>query len=326
MPEFALLISPAASAAYFADMRAVAQAEIAGLAGVELAGVDVGAVEVGGIETRGGMEFLRVMCSDSRVREVLRLSFAQGLFRVEAGHWTPVETDAGFLLHEDFVTGEKYRGKTNETLTRMLINLAQQEARTGAERPRLLDPMCGRGTSLFWAMRFGLSATGIEKDGEALNEIRRGVKKWTKLHRQKHKLVDGWVQKTNKKGVGKYLDFMAEGQVARFVTGDTVNAPELAGRKPFDLIVTDIPYGVQHMGGADGARSPLAVIEAAAPGWAACLAPGGVMAIAYNRNIPKRAQMEAAFAGLGLEIIDRNVAHRMSESILRDVLLLRKTA
>ncbi|WP_372885048.1 TRM11 family methyltransferase [Shimia sp.] len=314
MPDFALLISPAAGAAYFADVREVALAEIAGLAGVE----------VGDIETRGGMEFLRLTCAETRITDLLRLSFAQGVFQIEEGKWAPVEGGAGFLLHEDFVSGEKYRGKTNEMLTRMLINLALQEADTGAAKPRLLDPMCGRGTSLFWAMRFGLSATGIEQDGAALNEIRRGLKKWTKLHRQKHKLVEGWVQKSNKKGVGKYLDFMAEGQVARVITGDTVNARDLVGRRPFDLLVTDIPYGVQHMGGADGARSPLATIEAAAPGWAACLAPGGVMAIAFNSYIPKRARMEAAFEGLDLQVLKRNVAHRMSESILRDVLLLRK--
>ena len=66
------------------------------------------------------------------------------------------------------------------------------------------------------------------------------------------------------------------------------------------------------------------MIKAAAPGWANCLAPGGVLAIAYNQNIPKRVEMIAAFDGLGLEVIDRNVAHRMSESIVRDVLLLRK--
>lgn len=314
MPEFALLISPTARGAYFGDTSKVVQAEAAGLKEVALAG----------IETRGGMDFLRLSCGEDQVQPLLRLSFAQGVFRVEGDIWRPVEGEAGFLLHEDFVSGEKYRGKTSEVLTQLLVNLALQEVQSGNPEMRLIDPMCGRGTSLFWAMRYGLSATGIEKDPAALNDVRRGLKKWTKLHRQKHKLAEGWVQKANKKGVGKFLEFQAAGQVAKIVTGDTVHLPDLLGRKPFDLLVTDIPYGVQHMGGADGARSPLAVIQAAAPGWAQAMAPGGVMAIAYNRNIPKRAEMIAAFDGLGLDIIDRDVAHRMSESILRDVLLLRK--
>ena len=314
MPDFALLISPTARGAYFAETHKVVLAEIAGVADVE----------VSGIETHGGMEFLRLSCGIEKVRELLRLSFAQGLFRLADGCWRPAEADAGFLLHEDFVSGEKYRGKTNETLTQLLVNLALQEARTANENPRLLDPMCGRGTSLFWAMRYGMSATGIEKDVTAVNEVRRGLKKWTKLHRQKHKLAEGWVQKANKKGVGKFLDFKAGGQTVRLVSGDTTDARALVGRTPYDLLVTDIPYGIQHMGGSNGVRSPLTVIQKAAKGWADCLAPGGVMAIAYNRNIPKRAEMIAAFEGLNLEIIERDLAHRMSESILRDVLLLRR--
>lgn len=314
MADFALLITPAARGAYFAETHKVVQAEIAGLSDVDALGVEV----------RGGMEFLRLSCAEDRLQDLLRLSFAQGLFLIADNCWRPVEGSAGFLLHEDFVSGEKYRGKTNETLTQLLVNLALQEVRSETDNRRLLDPMCGRGTSLFWAMRYGMSATGVEKDASALNEVRRGLKKWTKLHRQKHKLAEGWVQKANKKGVGKFLDFQAEGQTVRIVTGDTVEARTLVGRAPYDLIVTDIPYGVQHMGGPDGARSPLAVIQDAAKGWGDCLAPGGVMAIAYNRNIPKRTEMVAAFEGLGLEVIERDVAHRMSESIVRDVLLLRK--
>lgn len=314
MPDFALLISPTARGAFFGEVHKVSMAEIGGVSGVD----------VGSIETRGSMDFLRVSCSADMVKTLLRLSFAQGVFQIDEQGWSPVEGSTEFLLHEDFVSGEKYRGKTNETLTQLLVNLAAQEVRTGNEDFRLVDPMCGRGTSLLWAMRYGMSATGVEKDPAALNEVRRGLKKWTKLHRQKHKLAEGWVQKSNKKGIGKFLDFKAEGQVVRLVTGDTVQVGDFVGRKPFDLLVTDIPYGVQHMGGADGARSPLAVIQAAASGWAQCLAPGGVMAIAYNRNIPKRAEMIAAFGDLGLELIDRDVSHRMSESILRDVLLLRR--
>lgn len=316
MPDYALLISPAARGAYFGETKSVALAEIAG----------VRAVEIGAFEMHGGMDFLRITCAEALTREVMRLSFVQGLFLVDPQGWHPVEGSKGFGLHEDFVSGEKYRGKTNETLTQLLVNLALQEVETGHTDLRLLDPMCGRGTSLFWAMRYGMSATGVERDLAALNEIRRGLKKWTKLHRQKHKLAEGWVQKANKKGTGKFLDFKSEGQTARVVIGDTADARALVGRAPFDLLVTDIPYGVQHMGGPDGARSPLAVIQKAAQGWADCLAPGGVMAIAYNCNIPKRADMIAAFEGLDLEVVERNVAHRMSESILRDVLVLRKAA
>jgi hypothetical protein len=48
------------------------------------------------------------------------------------------------------------------------------------------------------------------------------------------------------------------------------------------------------------------------------------MAIAFNAYMPKRARLEQAFASTGLEIVPTGLAHRMSESILRDVLVLHK--
>ena len=309
MPRYAVLISPRAEAAFFAQTLKVAQAELSGVPGVDQIAH----------HSIGEMHFLHIDSDDPQA--LLRLSFAHGLFEVDGDQFRPIDSKAGFALHPDFVWGEKYRGKTNETLTQLLINLSLQliEPKDGL---RLLDPMCGRGTSLLWAMRYGISSVGIEQDPSVLPQTHRGLKKWTKLHRTKHKLSDGWVQKTNKQGTGKFLQFETE-TAMRLIIGDTCNAHDLTQRKPFDLLVTDVPYGVQHMGGKD-ARSPLETLRRAAPAWAQCLAPGGVMAIAFNANIPKRAELIDAFEGL--DVMELDVSHRMSEAILRDVLLLRMPA
>jgi len=306
MPAFALLISPRADAAYFADVLKVARAELSGLTDAPC-----------DVLQAGDMQFLTL--EHASAQDLTRLSFVQGLFDVSDGQFRPVDASAAFDLHPDFVWGEKYRGKTNETLTQLLINVALQQAQ-GRSGLRLLDPMCGRGTSLLWAQRYGFDAVGIEQDARVLPELRRGLKKWSKLHRQKHKLSEGWVQKANKKEIGKYLDFETKAHM-RVVIGDTLNARDLTQRKPFDLIVTDLPYGVQHMG-PKGQRSVLETLQSAAPEWSRCLAPGGAMAIAFNANLPKRPELEAVFTGL--EVVQTDLAHRMSESILRDVLLLRK--
>lgn len=307
MPRYAILISPRAEAAYFAQALDVARAELSGVAGI------------GPITPKrfGDLHFLIV--ESERPKELLRLSFAQGLFSVEPDGFAPVDLTADFALHPDFVWGEKYRGKTNETLTQLLINLCLQHIETHSNL-RLLDPMCGRATSLLWAMRYGIDAVGVEQDVSVLPEIQRGLKKWTKLHRQKHKLSEGWVQKANKKNIGKFLQFDTK-TALRVILGDTRDTFDLTRRKPFDLLVTDVPYGVQHMGGKN-TRSPLDTLKTAAPVWTQCLKPGGVMAIAFNANIPKRADLIAVFKGL--EVIETDLSHRMSESILRDVLLLRK--
>lgn len=309
MTDYALLISPRTQAAFYAEAEKIALEELAGLGFAPQ------------IERIGGMVFARLIAKPSMVQDLLRLSCAQGLFEVTEGSMTPVAQDAGFALHPDFIWGEKYKGKTNETLTQLLISLALQTA-DPSEAPSLLDPMCGRGTTLFWAMRYGIKATGVEQDKSVHSNLTRALKKWTKLHRQKHKITEGWTQKANKKGAGKYLDFSAEGTSIRVITGNTVDAHDLTQRRPFDYIVSDLPYGVEHRG--PGTRSPLETIEAAAPGWAKALKRGGAMVLAYNAYIPKRRDLKAVFDGLGLEVVERDLTHRMSESILRDVLILQK--
>ena len=50
----------------------------------------------------------------------------------------------------------KYKGKTNEAFTMHLINQALCAAKLPEGRPvTLLDPMCGRGTTLFQAVNRG---------------------------------------------------------------------------------------------------------------------------------------------------------------------------
>ena len=278
MERFALLVSPRAEAAYFAQMIDVARAELAFVAGVE--GVHM---------QRGGMEFLCV--EGVEPGRLARLSFLQGIFRMEGDALIPLDIQAAYRLHADFVWGEKYRGKTNETLTQLLVNLALDGR--APEGLRLLDPMCGRGTTLLLAMRYGIEAVGVEQDAQSLAEFRRGVKKWSKLHRQKHTLSEGWVQKANKAGTGRYIDFDTRTRL-RLIVGDTSDVRDLVRRKSFDMIVTDAPYGVQHQGKSQ--RSPLETLKAAAPGWTQSLAPGGMLVLAFNSYLPKRAALEEAFS------------------------------
>lgn len=314
MTQLALLISARADAAFFANSLDIAQQELSGVLGIGQAD----------LRQIGDMRFLEVDQGQALLRDLLRLSCVQGAFEVVGDTMRPLPQSAEFALHPDFVWGEKYKGKTNETLTHLLINVAlQQMPDRDPAGLTLLDPMCGRGTSLLWAMRYGMRAVGIEQDGNVLRDLTRSLKKWTKIHRQKHKLSDGWVHKANKKGHGQFLDFAAETASMRIIVGKTVDTRELTLRKPFDLLVTDLPYGVQHQG-APGSRSPIETVRDAAPEWAKALAPGGAMAIAFNRYLPKRPALEACFDGLGLEVVDRPLQHRMSEAILRDVLILKK--
>ena len=310
----ALLVSPAARSAYYAEYLAIAGAELDWVVGPE----SVAHKRV------GGMDFLELQALDSQLETLASLSFVHGLFVRREGLLRPLAIEPDYRLHEDFVTGTKYRGKTNETLTQLLINIGL----AGLDLPdrsriKLLDPMCGRGTTLLWAMRYGIAARGIEQDPRALADVRQSIKKWCKLHRQKHRFNQGSVGKANKQGVGRFIEFTAGETSMRLITGDSANAHQLLNGETFHLLVSDLPYGVQYLG-REKARNPLATIEACSQAWVDSLKAGGVMVLSFNAYLPKREQLVDLFRDRGLEALEFAAPHRMSESILRDILVLRK--
>ncbi|MEH6589496.1 MAG: hypothetical protein V7746_04510 [Halioglobus sp.] len=317
MKKHALLISPEAKSAYFKDYLDVAAQELS----VVLPGAAALHRQV------GTLDFLELECEDTALESLARLSFVQGIFSIDGLNLTPLEVTAGFTGHEDFVFGSKYRGKTNERLTQLLINvgLAAIDADNVAN-VKLLDPMCGRGTTLLWAMRYGIKARGIEQEVKVLAEVRQSLKKWSKIHRQKHLLREGSISKADKKGAkkgeGKFLEYTTEAGGMKIVIGDACNAYDIYQGEKFDLLVSDLPYGVQHFA-SDGSRNPLAVLEASAEQWRQCLKPGGAIVLAFNSYIPKRRDLVAAFTQVGLEAQSFAAPHRMSESIVRDVVVFR---
>lgn len=314
--KLALLISPAAKNAYFAEYIEVAKAELAGLIGTQ----EMVATRI------GAMDFLALDVAEEQLPELASLSFVHGLFERRDEQLAPLPVTTGFNLHEDFVFGAKFRGKTNELLTQMLINVGLQHIDySSITDVKLLDPMCGRATTLLWAMRYGMTAKGIEQDAKALADIRQNVKKWCKVHRQKHQFKEGFVGKANKQDRGRFVDFSAEGAAMRVITGDSVDACELLSGEKFHLIISDLPYGVQHHT-TTKTRNPLAVLQACAADWCESLRPGGALVLAYNRYMPRREELIAVFADHGMHAMEFSAPHRMSESIVRDVVVLKHSS
>ncbi|MEE2756238.1 MAG: hypothetical protein VYA30_06240 [Myxococcota bacterium] len=308
-----LLISPLMRGAYFADYISVCQTEASCVLGCQTQHV-----------SWGNLDLLECEISVEDLPAIARLSFVQGAFEISDGLLRPIGLDPQFNLPDDFVYGSKYRGKTNEALTQLLVNLGLRYAKTRPGKAMtVLDPMCGRGTTLITAMRYGLNSKGIEQDKNVLAEVTQSLKKWTKIHRVKHNLNQGFVGRANKQGQGRFLRFSHQQTHFQIIIGDSRETQSLVGQERFDLIATDIPYGVQHHTTA-GTRNPLAVIRTCAPEWANVLRPGGAMVIAYNRLQPKTEQLVRAFDGCGLTELPLQFTHRMSEAIVRDILVLTK--
>lgn len=309
-----LLITPLAVDAYFGDVEPVARAELAAcIPGVEAV-----------VEARGPLRFLRVDLPPEAAPRLARLSFVQAVFAAGEGDaLRVVDADPGFPLPPELVTGAKYRGKTNALLTQLAINvaLAHGRAEVGERGPKLLDPMAGRGTTLLWAVRYGIEARGIERDARALGDIQRNVGRLTKLHRVKHKREKGGGRKA-----APFVGFQFADAGLRLLHGDARNAGAVLGGERFHYVVSDLPYGIEHRSGPGGARDPRKVLAACAPAWAERLRPGGAMVLAWNRLLPPREVLAAPFVDAGLELLPFEAPHRMSESILRDLLVMRRPA
>ncbi len=314
MTQIALQISPVVRGAYFHDYLEVAGAELRQVLGER----------EWQLQRYGALEFLLLDLAPQDWTAAARLSFVQGLYEVVEGGLRPLSADPEWRLHEDFVFGSKFRGKTNEHLTQMLLNVGL--AASGHDSPeglRLLDPMCGRGTTLLWGMRYGMRGRGIEQDPKALADLSGSLKKWCKLHRVKHHLRESAGQ-GRRRAEGRFLEFQAADTGLRLYTGDAREAGAVLGGERFDLIVSDLPYGVQHHTTAK-TRNPLAVLEDCVAPWRDSLRPGGVIVLAFNSYMPRRDALVSLFEAGGLQAEAFSARHRMSESIVRDVVLFRPT-
>jgi len=128
-------------------------------------------------------------------------------------------------------------------------------------------------------------------------------------------------KKNNKSG--HFIQFEFPKTHIRVIHGDSQASPILLKKQKFDLIVSDLPYGVQHFT-SDGERNPLKVIENSISGWANCLKPKGFIVLAFNSLNPKRSLLSQVFINQGYKVLSFSAAHRMSESIIRDILVLQK--
>jgi tRNA G10 N-methylase Trm11 len=258
---------------------------------------------------------------------------------------------------DDLLTILKYQGKTNEQFTKLLLNVTLASSdlagAAGSRRLCVLDPLCGRGTTLNQALMYGFDAHGADIDARDVEAYAVFIQRWLKDKRLKHR-ADFSPVRRDRKVVARRLtaEFAASkdeykaGDLQRLevVEADTARVGEFFRPASADLVVADLPYGVQHgshgtgraAGGGERpgdsgktlARSPLDLLHAAAPAWARALRPGGALGISWNTRVARREDAAAALAAAGLQVLDdgpyRAFRHRVDQAITRDVLVARK--
>jgi len=338
MAEFALLVSPSANRVYADAAPRLARAELAVFAARGVAGP----VRDVRLERLGGVDYLVLSAPELDERALLvlsNLSATFALFALADGALRPLELRRLDRFDSDLVTIQRYAGKTNESFTKLLLNVTLASsafaAELGSRRFTVLDPLCGRGTTLNQALLYGFDAAGVELDRKDFEAYSAFLQRWVKDKRLKHRAHVGHVKGHPRLSIDVGLDrerFKAGDALhVNVVNASTLETTAVFPPRSFDLIVADAPYGVQH--GSTGARgglsrSPLDLVGQAAPVWRDALRPGGAMGIAWNVHVARREALADVLARAGLEVCQGpaydGFEHRVDQAIQRDLVVARK--
>ena len=331
--KYAILRAPHPNARYDAELDKLTLCEIDAI--LERSGLSQAAAPgaLGGL----GLYFFE---GDAVPEALYRLSSLMGVFAVEGETLRPLMEGRQKPAFFDMPSILKYKGKTNESFTRMLLNLAACASRFDLSQPlTVLDPFCGKGTTLFCALSMGFDALGIELDRKEVKEAVDFVKAYLRNGRFKHQL-----EKTSATSGGKEA-----GEVFTFVTaanpelykegrtqslsiacGNAAKAEAFYRKKPAHLIVSDLPYGVLH--GNDKSKKgsdTLAMVTRLLPVLWGRLLSGGAIALSFNAYTLKKDALREALSAAGFLPVTGGWAdqltHWVEQAVLRDAVIAVKS-
>jgi tRNA G10 N-methylase Trm11 len=280
---------------------------------------------------------------DDGVELLSDLSGLHAAFERRDGLLRPLEVDPVRRQDDDVTTIQRYQGKTNEAFTHLLVNLALAAGDGGFARLRqdgrlrLLDPACGRGTTLNRGIVYGMDAVGVDHDQRDLEAYGTFLLGWLKDKRLKHEVARSTLRKGRRTPAHRFTVTYGTGKDRRahrkveLVHDDTVLLRDHVTARSVDLLACDLPYGVQHgstAGGGDLRRSPEDLLAEALPVWRDALRPGSGIALAWNLRTLPRSRVIDRLAAAGFELAvpadDERFAHRVDRAIQRDVVVARR--
>ena len=241
------------------------------------------------VSTHGRSSVLSVDHDDDISGAVTSMSATAAVFVERAPTaLEPVPCDDDLAFGTDVVTTQRYKGKTNERLTRLMVNTARVlDASKAVNARSIIDPMCGRGTTLNWALLYGIPAVGLDIDRRALDEYATFLQQWAQGHRFPHRMQRFKKERSD----GRHFEFSVARDRATLEAKQTpdirvFHAPADAERVPVgkaSMVVSDLPYGIQHRGrSAKAATSIAALIEQLSPRWTEWIRIGGSLAMSWT--------------------------------------------
>ena len=282
---------------------------------------------------------IEVKKMDARLLAAVRAhSLMYALFEAcEGGLLKPVAGRADAYVGADLPGILKYKGKTNELFLQLLVNAALYSggfAHRAGERLELLDPMCGRATTLFVGANRGWNTTGTDVDRNDLSEAEKFLKRYFEYHRMKHefKRESRTVAGSKPVPVSQFAfadspgHFKADNKCTlRMANVDAARVREVFGKEKFHMIVCDLPYGVQHSGVGG---SPEKLLKQVLPSWREALKKGGTVAVSFNAQTLRTDKVLAMMEEAGLEPQRGGAydgfSHWVEQAVTRDIAVGRR--
>ena len=288
----------------------------------------------------GGQDWLLVDFDDATDDELdllWRFGTVAGVYEyfdalgdVEGPLLRPVSSPIVEFVPASMIESRRYRGKTNELFTTVLLNLALfagDFALQSGGHLRVLDPLAGGGTTLFVSLVRGYDAVGIEREKDDFDTTNAYIEQFFRELKVPSKRMEERVR-----GAGRRALFQVgpkgNTRLLGLVHGDTYDTRELLtglpGGAKFHAIVGDLPYGIQHQG------QIIRFLEHALPRWADVLLPGGALSLAWEASAPKRPEAIAlverhhnlhVLTGPPYDSLEHQVDRQIKR---RDVLVIRK--
>jgi hypothetical protein len=203
----------------------------------------------------------------------------------------PIEPQFTPFVPWEMAEARRYKGKTNEIFTRVLLNVALFAggyAQRYTERLRILDPLAGGGTTLFLALAAGYDAFGVEMERQDVESTAVFVRQYLEGERISYKETDEHARRAGRRyqfEIGprdeRHLLVLAQGDTREA----NLHMRDISGGPRMHAVVGDLPYGIQHFGELSS------WLSAALPIWESMLLPGGTLALAWNATRIERAAM-----------------------------------
>jgi len=341
---YALMKNPAYTRVSFQDSSTLAVKELT----VLTEGMDVKNIRV---EEIGGVPYVLFdfdkPFSENERCILSRLSFVYAIFEIQNDMLKPIMPNANYFIDQELSSILKYTGKTNELFTRLMLNLAHFHIKnlpSNGAVLNILDPLAGKGTTLFEALMQGHNAYGVEVDAKVVHESVVYLKKYLETAKYKHtthtektsgqSLIGKFTATRNQISIARSKEEQGSSRHFEILDGDTRNTSGFFKKNHFHAIIADLPYGVQHGSktgtnkkqkpqGAAITRNALGLISEAMPGWVRVLKPGGVIVLAWNLFLISRDEMAALLTTHGFVLPDIGIdfSHRVDQAIDRDLII-----